>query len=178
MKVLVVIDMQNDFIDGSLGTDEAQRIVPSVANKIKNFHGKIFLTRDTHFENYLNTFEGKKLPVKHCLSGSHGWMINKEIMNALPYDLKDGEELMIINKGSFGWLNWECDMPKEEIEEIELCGLCTDICVVSNALILRAKFPNTKIVVDARCCAGVTPEKHKAALEVMKSCQIDVINED
>lgn len=168
--VLIVIDMQNDFIDGSLGTPEAQAIVPKVKEKIKKYKkaGKdIIFTKDTHFENYLDTFEGKNLPVEHCIKGTEGWKINKEL-NTKVY-------ANVIHKKTFGYLDWNVHI--NNYESIEIVGLCTDICVISNALILRAWFPNSTITVDASCCAGVTPEKHKAALEVMKSCQIEVINE-
>ena len=166
MKVLVVVDMQNDFIDGALGTKEAEAIVPFVADKIRNFDGMVLSTRDTHFENYLETQEGKNLPVKHCIKGTDGWQI-------VP-GLETGN-CEYIDKPTFGWLNWN---GFDEKDELELIGVCTDICVVSNALILKAKYPEAAISVDASCCAGVTPEKHKAALETMKSCQIDVCGED
>lgn len=167
--VLIVIDMQNDFIDGSLGTPEAQAIVPKVKEKIEKYKeaGKdVIFTKDTHFENYLDTFEGKNLPVEHCIKGTEGWEINKELNTKVHTN--------IIHKRTFGYLDW--DIHIDDNKTIEIIGLCTDICVVSNALILRAIFPNNIITVDASCCAGVTPEKHKAALEVMKSCQIEVIN--
>ena len=166
MKVLVVVDMQNDFIDGALGTKEAEAIVPFVADKIRNFDGMVLSTRDTHFENYLETQEGKNLPVKHCIKGTDGWQI-------VP-GLETGN-CEYIDKPTFGWMNWN---GLDEKDELELIGVCTDICVVSNALILKAKYPEAAISVDASCCAGVTPEKHKAALETMKSCQIDVCGED
>lgn len=167
MKTLIVVDMQNDFIDGSLGTVEAQAIVPNVKRKIEEYRNrgdKVIFTRDTHDENYLDTPEGKKLPVKHCIKGTHGW------------EIADGLEFpgcTYINKPSFGWLNWD----GMRLEEIEMVGLCTDICVVSNALILKATFPEAEITVDAGCCAGVTPQTHKAALETMKMCQICVVGE-
>lgn len=173
MKTLIVVDMQNDFIDGSLGTKEAQGIVPNVRKKIKEYADrgdKIIFTRDTHDENYLNTPEGKELPVKHCIQGTHGW----QIAGGLGTD-----PMICIDKGTFGWIHW--DETKEtyglEMSEIEIIGLCTDICVVSNALILKAAFPDARITVDARCCAGVTPETHRAALETMKMCQIHVLDE-
>ena len=167
-KVLIVIDMQNDFIDGSLGTKEAQTIVPTVKEKIKEYQKRgdnIIFTRDTHQIDYLNTPEGKKLPVEHCIYGTHGWQIAKEL---------EVEGATYIDKPTFGWSHWE---EQKFDNEIELIGLCTDICVVSNALILKAVFPELKITVDASCCAGVTPQTHKSALETMKMCQIDIINE-
>lgn len=164
MKTLVVIDMQNDFINGSLGTKEAVDIVEKVKNKIAEYAksgNKIIYTRDTHFDDYLSTPEGKKLPVVHCVKGTHGW----QIADGLYVDGSD-----IIDKPSFGYTEWG----KYDFDKIELIGLCTDICVVSNALILKALFPNAEISVDASCCAGVTPETHNAALDTMKMCQIDI----
>ena len=167
MKALIVIDMQNDFIDGSLGTSEAQAIVGRVKDKIEQYRqsgDKIIFTRDTHGENYLETSEGKKLPVVHCVKDTYGWQIADGLCS-------DNDE--IIDKPSFGWTGWG----KYEFSDIEIIGLCTDICVVSNALILRALFPDAEITADASCCAGVTPATHKAALETMKMCQINVIGE-
>ena len=168
MKTLIVVDMQNDFIDGALGTPEAQAIVPNVKKKIEEYDARedaIVFTRDTHFENYLETNEGKNLPVKHCIMGTHGWQIADGL--EVPY-------ARYLNKPTFGWLGWKSF---DFDDEIEIVGLCTDICVVSNALILKAMFPEIKITVDASCCAGVTPESHKAALQTMKMCQINVIGE-
>lgn len=168
-KTLIVIDMQNDFIDGSLGTKEAQAIVPNVKKKILEYRDRgdrILFTRDTHDADYLNTPEGKILPVEHCIRGTHGW----EIAEGLETDGAD-----YIDKPTFGWTHWK---ERTLTDTIELVGLCTDICVVSNALILKATFPEAEIIVDADCCAGVTPEKHRAALEVMKSCQIEVTGEE
>lgn len=164
MKTLIVIDMQNDFINGSLGTKEAQAIVPKVKSKIQKYAdsgNRIIYTRDTHGEDYLETAEGKKLPVKHCIEGTVGWQIPDELLVENPF---------IINKPNFGYPNWW----QFDFDEIELIGLCTDICIVSNALILKALFPEIPISVDADCCAGVTPETHRAALETMKMCQIDI----
>lgn len=164
-KTLIVVDMQNDFIDMALGTPEAIKIVPMVKSKIDeciNNGYEIIYTRDTHGEDYLNTPEGKKLPVPHCIKGTKGWQI------------ADGlyvEGSKIIDKPNFGWQNWA----DEELEDVELIGLCTDICVVSNALIIKTLFPNAIVKVDSTCCAGVTPESHDAALITMKMCQIDVI---
>lgn len=170
-KILVVIDMQNDFINGSLGTDEAQAIVDNVVNKIREYEPiNIYATRDTHKENYLETSEGKCLPVIHCVKDTYGWQIRDEIAEAMP-------EAKIVDKPTFGSTDLADILyarnDKNEIE-IELVGLCTDICVVSNALLLKAKMPEVKISVDSSCCAGVTPETHKSALDTMKMCQIVV----
>lgn len=167
-KTLIVVDMQNDFIDGALGTKEAQAIVPNVKKKIEEYkaHGdNVVFTRDTHFSNYLETNEGRHLPVEHCIEGTHGWQIRDELFI---------EPMPIVDKLTFGNLNWKSFF---EFEEVELVGLCTDICVVSNALILKAMYPEINITVDASCCAGVTPESHQAALTTMKMCQINVIGE-
>ena len=168
MKTLIVVDMQNDFIDGALGTKEAQAIVPNVKKKIEEYKARgdeIIFTRDTHFDGYLETNEGKHLPVKHCIRGTHGWQVSDDIGNGVGYE--------VIDKITFGYDGWD----GFDFEEVELVGLCTDICVVSNALILKAQFPKINITVDASCCAGVTPESHKAALTTMKMCQINVIGE-
>lgn len=175
MNVLVVVDMQNDFIDGSLGTPEACSIVRPVCEKIKSFEGKIYVTLDTHQDNYLETFEGKRLPVEHCIQGTDGWILNPLVRDALK-----GQDYTFIEKPTFGTTQLGSSLQMLTVEnkgdfEIEIIGLCTDICVVSNALMLRAKFPDVKITVDASCCAGVTPESHAAALTTMKMCQIDVI---
>ena len=166
-KTLIVIDMQKDFIDGTLGTKEAQGIVQRVKAKIETYQAngdEIIFTRDTHQSNYLQTNEGKHLPIEHCIEETKGWRIPTEL---------DIPEAIHINKPTFGYLQWE----KYQLEEVEIVGLCTDICVVSNALILKAVYPEIKITVDASCCAGVTPESHVAALTTMKMCQIEVINE-
>lgn len=175
MKILIVVDMQNDFIDGSLGTPEAQAIIPKVKEKIEEYRKNnypILFTRDTHYENYLETQEGKNLPIKHCIKETEGWKIKEDL---------DCLDCAHVNKESFGWDFWGITLDPfytdiKDIEEIELVGVCTDICVVSNALILKSQFPETKITVDASCCAGTTVENHKAALKVMKSCQVNVIN--
>ena len=166
--------MQNDFIDGALGTKEAVAILPAVKSKIENFDGKVLFTRDTHESDYLSTQEGKNLPVEHCIKDTDGWQIHPEL------DALRKEEP--IDKPSFGsvalaQLLKTCDTYDEKIEEITLVGLCTDICVISNALLLKAAMPEVPITVDASCCAGVTPASHKNALEAMKMCQIKVINE-
>ena len=174
-KVLVVVDMQNDFIDGALGTKEAVEIVEKVASRIKSFEGKIFVTLDTHQDNYLETAEGQKLPVPHCIKMTKGWDLNERVMEALA-----GKDYKTIEKGTFGSTKLVEEVrqaAENNVIEIELIGLCTDICVVSNALLLKAYFPEVNMRVDAACCAGVTPMSHQAALETMKMCQIDVINE-
>lgn len=170
-KILVVIDMQNDFIDGALGTAEAQAIVERVEAKIKTYPAdRIYATRDTHGENYMETQEGKRLPVPHCIRGSRGWQICDRIASAMP-------SAVIVDKPTFGSTAL-AELLREENEkeelEIELVGLCTDICVVSNALLLKAYLPETAIRVDASCCAGVTPESHEAALRTMGMCQIGI----
>lgn len=175
-KILVVVDMQNDFIDGSLGTEEARNIVEPVCEKIIEFGGQIFVTQDTHSDNYLETLEGRHLPVEHCIANTEGWLINSFIRNALK-----SKNYAFIEKEIFGSMKLVDQiakiLDKGVKDSIEIVGLCSDICVVSNALMLRSAFPNTEITVDASCCAGVTPDKHKAAMEVMKSCQINVIGE-
>ncbi len=170
MKLLIVVDMQNDFIDGALGTKEAVEIVDNVKNKIAEYKkngDRVIFTRDTHQTDYLQTSEGKKLPVEHCIENTDGWKIAGEI---------DDVTLPHINKPNFGWLGWT-DMDMQGVKSIELIGLCTDICVVSNALILKAAYPDMPIAVDANCCAGVTLESHEAALLTMKMCQVDIIGE-
>lgn len=165
-KTLIVVDMQNDFIDGTLGTKEAVEIVPRVKEKIDSYiqaGDEVIYTRDTHQENYLETPEGKKLPVRHCIEGSKGWQIADGLYQ---------KGCLCIDKPCFGWPHWN----KLELEKVEMVGLCTDICVVSNALIIKAMFPEAEVSVDASCCAGVTPQTHQAALETMKMCQIDIKN--
>lgn len=172
-RFLVAVDLQKDFVDGALGTNEAQAIVPNAVKKIKSFDGKIFVTFDTHSENYLSTAEGKKLPVTHCVKGTDGWQLNADIQTAL-----DGKDYISVEKPTFGSVDLPKLIEKEangEEFEIELIGLCTDICVVSNALLLKANFPEAPIAVDSSCCAGVTPQAHKSALDTMKSCQIDIL---
>ena len=174
MRVLVVIDMQNDFIDGSLGTKEAQQIVPRVVEKVKNFDGYVLFTRDTHKEDYLNTQEGKKLPIEHCILSTHGWQICSQLdslRTETPID-----KVTFASVGLAQILKARNNY-NEKIESIKLVGLCTDICVISNALLLKAFLPETPIIVDAACCAGVTPESHQQALQAMKMCQIEIINE-
>ena len=172
MNILVVVDMQNDFISGALGTAEAKLIVNGVKEKAENFEGLIFFTRDTHFEDYMNTQEGKKLPVPHCIKGTWGWEICDELKEL-------SETTEICDKPTFGSVELMESIKElsleEEIESITLLGLCTDICVISNAMLLKAALPETKIIVDGTLSAGVTPISHKNALEAMKMCQIEVI---
>ena len=173
-KLLVVVDMQNDFINGSLGTNEAQSIVPNVKAKIEEYHRneqEIIFTRDTHNADYLKTQEGRNLPVEHCIKGTEGWQI-ADVLNA-----DKMATYSHIDKPSFGFTKWNLRNSIAECDEIELVGLCTDICVISNALLLKAFYPETKITVDASCCAGVTPQSHKNALEAMKMCQINIVGE-
>lgn len=172
-NILVVVDIQNDFVDGALGTPEAVAIIDKAASKIQDFDGDIFVTYDTHFENYMSTLEGQKLPVPHCIKGTNGWQLNDKIAKALK-----GKNYKAIEKLTFG----SVDLPNliketigEDTAQITLIGLCTDICVVSNALLLKANLLDCEIFVDAACCAGVTPETHNAALDTMRCCQINVI---
>ena len=168
MKILVVVDMQNDFINGSLGTPEAVAIVPQVIKKIKEYEetgDRIIYTKDTHFENYLDTSEGAKLPVEHCIKGTVG--------HDIPADILRSHEL-IFEKPTFGSLELAEYLHTVEFDELELIGLCTDICVISNALIIKAHFPEKVVTVDSSCCAGVTPDTHSAALTTMRMCQIKV----
>lgn len=167
-KTLIVVDMQKDFIDGALGTKEAVAIVENVKKKIARYQqngDEIIFTRDTHQSDYLNTNEGKNLPVEHCIEGTEGWKIQEglEVPGAI-----------YIDKPTFGYLNWK----EYNLEEVEMVGLCTDICVVSNALIIKATYPEIQVSVDANCCAGVTPESHMAALTTMKMCQVKVTGEN
>lgn len=166
-KTLIVVDMQKDFIDGALGTKEAVAVVENVKRKIASYRAngdEIIFTRDTHQPDYLDTSEGKYLPVMHCIEGTKGWEIYEGLMV---------EGAKVVNKPTFGYLNWA----DYRFEEVELIGLCTDICVVSNALIIKAMYPEIRVSVDAACCAGVTPESHEAALTTMKMCQVEVIGE-
>lgn len=173
-KYLIVVDMQKDFVNGALGTAEAEAILPRVVEKVYNFDGEVFFTRDTHFENYLSTSEGKMLPVEHCIKGTAGWELMEELEK---YRVDNG--CQTYDKLTFGSKELSQDLCKlyeeQGIESIEFIGLCTDICVVSNVLMTKAFLPEVEIKVDAACCAGVTPEKHVAALETMRSCQIVVI---
>lgn len=184
-KILIIIDCQNDFIDGSLRNEEAMKAVPNIVKKINEFNGDyILVTMDTHENNYLNTNEGKILPVIHCIKDTEGWKLNKDIQKAiqLTEGRNNGNRVIYFEKPTFGsvllseFILLDSEMAGDL--EIEFVGFCTDICVVSNALIVKAAtYSRSTIYVDASCCAGVTPEKHKAALETMKSCQINIINE-
>ena len=172
--ILIVVDIQKDFVDGALGTAEAVAMIDNAAKKIRDFNGDIFVTYDTHFENYMETAEGGKLPVPHCIKNTAGWQLNEDIAKAL-----EGKKFTSVEKLTFG----STELPSlvknvvgDEDFDITLIGLCTDICVVSNALILKANFPEKDIYVDAACCAGVTVETHNAALTTMKMCQINVID--
>ena len=170
MNYLIVVDMQNDFIDGALGSAEAVAILPHVKAKIENFDGKILFTRDTHETNYLTTQEGRNLPVEHCIKGTDGWQIHPEL------ELLRKTEA--IDKPTFGSTALVHLLQRaQDLESVELIGLCTDICVISNAMLIKAAFPEIPVTVDAKCCAGVTPASHKNALDAMKMCQIKVVNE-
>lgn len=168
--LLIVVDMQNDFIDGALGTKEAVLIVPNVKKKIEEFRGRVIFTRDTHFENYLETQEGKNLPVKHCIKGTNGWQIRNEL-DAL-------RKTEAIDKVTFGSSELGSKLVKldeeEKIDSITIIGLCTDICVISNAMIAKAFLPEVPIIIDAKCCAGVSVETHENALKAMEVCQIKI----
>lgn len=171
-KFLIIVDMQKDFVDGALGSKEAVAIVGNVVKKIESFDGEIFVTFDTHFENYMESAEGKKLPVPHCIKGTEGWQLDSKVAEALK-----GKAYTPVEKLTFG----SVDLPgmlksaaDGEDFSVELVGLCTDICVVSNALLLKAHFPEAEITVDSSCCAGVTPASHQAALTTMGFCQINV----
>lgn len=197
-KILVIVDMQNDFVTGTLGTKEAKAIVPEAVRKYKKYmkdpDAYVIFTRDTHGHDYLRTNEGIRLPIEHCIEDTDGWNIIPEFRKVT----SDPDKLLILNKNTFGstilptfikgiignsYMNGSLDLESFEDYknnivpkvEIEIIGLCTDICVVSNALILKAAFPENKITVDAKCCAGTTPETHEAALKVLESCQVDVI---
>ena len=167
MKFLIVVDMQVDFINGALGSKDAEAIVPAVLKKVKEFDGKIIFTRDTHENTYPDTQEGRKLPISHCIKGSDGWRICDTLR---PY------AVTVVDKPTFGSMA----LPEiisgygQSVDEIELCGLCTDICVISNAMILKAAFPEARITVDGAACAGVTPESHATALAAMRAVQIEV----
>ncbi|MBQ2694768.1 MAG: cysteine hydrolase [Clostridia bacterium] len=173
MNFLIVIDMQNDFIDGVLGTKEAVAILPAVKEKIKNFNGRVLFTRDTHESDYLSTQEGQNLPVEHCMRDTHGWQINAEL-DALRKE--EPIDKPVFGSVALGQLLKAYDTYEEKIESITLVGVCTDICVISNAMLIKSFLPETPIFVDAACCAGVTPESHERALDAMAVCQIKVLN--
>lgn len=172
MKYLVVVDMQKDFVDGALGTKDAQTIVPNVVKAIQRFQGKIIYTKDTHEENYLDTQEGRNLPVVHCVKGTDGWQLDAQVAAV------QDSEAAVFEKETFGSkqlaLYLQQANEKETIEEIVFIGLCTDICVISNAMLVKAFLPEVPVTVWKDCCAGVTPESHNNALEAMKICQIRV----
>ena len=170
MKTLIVVDMQNDFIDGALANPAAAAIIPNMVEYIKNFGGDIICTRDTHYTDYLLTQEGRKLPIPHCICDTKGWELNDAIFDAVCKD-----DFVVVDKEYFGDISTICRELYSDVNEIYLCGTCTDICVISIALNLKAKYPETKIYCLGNLCAGVTPESHEAALTVMKMCQIEVI---
>ena len=173
-NILIAVDLQNDFISGCLGSSEAIAIAPIAAQKIRDFSGEILFTMDTHFDDYLSSQEGKRLPIPHCIKGTDGWQLCPEIA-----PLQNGRP--VFEKSAFGSEELaaylKCENQKERIDQIILLGVCTDICVISNAMLFKAFMPEVPITVDASCCAGVTPESHKNALEAMKCCQINIINE-
>ena len=177
-ELLVVVDMQNDFITGVLGTEEAKKIVTKVCDTIEGWNGDIVMTRDTHQDNYLNTAEGKMLPVPHCIQNSDGWQINEDVMKAYTKTngASSGHFFAIIDKPTFGSLVLANEVGYIHYDRIVFCGVCTDICVLSNAMIVRAVLPEAEIIVDASCCAGVSPESHKIALDAMAPCNIKIIN--
>ena len=175
-KLLVVVDMQKDFVDGALGSAEAVECVPHVCNKIRAFDGKIIVTFDTHSEDYMNTREGKRLPVPHCINGTYGHQLNKFIVAALVDAENDGKKTAIVMKPTFGSTALPELIRSKGYDYIELCGLCTSICVISNALLLKAEYPEVDMAVDAACCACVSEETHNAALTAMATCQIDILN--
>lgn len=169
---LIVVDMQKDFVDGALGSQEAVAIVPNAAEKIRAFDGKIYVTFDTHFADYMDTQEGKKLPVPHCIKDTDGWKLDKQIEAALA-----GKDFVRVEKNTFGAKHLPkmiADDACGENFDVLLIGICTDICVVSNALLLKANFPEMEISVNKCCCAGVTPALHDAAITTMQSCQINI----
>ncbi|MBE6629160.1 MAG: cysteine hydrolase [Ruminococcaceae bacterium] len=171
MKLLIVVDMQNDFIDGALGTPEAVAILPHVKERIENFDGKVIFTRDTHLENYMETQEGAHLPVPHCIKNTHGWQIRAELDALRTTDPLD--------KITFGSRELVDVIGREkDLESITFLGLCTDICVISNVLLTKVFYPEIPLFVDAKGCAGVTPQSHRNALDAMKMCQIAIENDN
>ena len=177
MRFLIVVDMQKDFVDGVLGTKEAQEIVPAVCEKIRTFDGEVIVTKDTHKSNYIETQEGTYLPVPHCIEGTYGWELNDMVYDAIAK--RDDIVVYTVTKPTFGSVELGHRLAAhgaEKIEEVVLIGLCTDICVISNAMLLKAFLPEVKVTVDAACCAGVTPESHENALRAMKMCQVNIEN--
>ena len=172
-QILITVDMQNDFIDGALGSREAVAIVPAVKERLKTFDGDVYFTRDTHGKDYLQTQEGKKLPIPHCIEGTHGWQITDAL---LPYV----QNATVIDKPTFGSValaqHLKAVHEKEPIASVTLVGLCTDSCVISNAMLIKATLPEVTVRVDAACCAGVTPHSHQTALDAMRACQIEIEN--
>lgn len=175
-KLLIVVDMQNDFITGSLGTAEAEAVVPGVLQKIRQYQAEnapVILTMDTHTEEYLDTLEGRNLPVKHCIRDTDGWKLQRDVQSLIT-----GRPYTVYEKAAFGSSAFAADLVSgtyDDVKSVELIGLCTDICVISNALLVKTFLPEVRILVDASCCAGVTPESHKNALNAMKMCQIEII---
>ncbi len=175
-NILIVVDMQNDFVDGALGTPEAVAILPAVTEKIRNHKGRIIFTRDTHADDYMATREGRHLPVPHCIKDTKGWEIHSTVWSAIP----EGKEVSVIDKPTFG--STELAHTLEElhrqspISQVTLIGICTDICVISNAMLVKATLPEADVVIDAACCAGVTPESHANALRAMQMCQMEIVN--
>ncbi len=171
--ILVVVDMQNDFVDGALGSSAAQAIVPKVVEKIQNFPGTVLFTRDTHETDYLQTQEGKNLPVPHCIRNTNGWQLCPAVEQ-----LRRTEPLDKVTFGSrqLGELLCRMDL-QQAVSSVTLVGLCTDICVISNAMLVKAFLPEVPVIVDAACCAGVTPESHQTALDAMRACQIKIEND-
>ena len=170
-KYLIVVDMQNDFISGALGTAEAEAILPNAVKKAREFSATVIFTKDTHDENYLNTQEGKFLPVKHCIKGTRGWQLAAELQ-----EIQEQKNCLVIEKPVFGSVALAQilleEYQKDRLGSAELIGLCTDICVISNALLIKSYMPELPVTVDTACCAGVSPDKHNAALKTMESCQI------
>lgn len=178
-KILVIVDMQNDFVTGCLGNDMTKAVLPKIVNKLKEHYQEydaIYMTRDIHFDNYMETLEGKKLPIPHCLKDGNGKNISKELWDVVKELREKRRFIKVVDKHTFAskelvdYLSVTCGVN----DEIELCGVCTDICVVSNAICLRAELPNTVIKVDGNCCAGTTMDNHNSALVTMASCQIDI----
>ena len=167
-KLLAVIDMQNDFIDGTLGTREAVEITDRVAAKIVDFEGEVVFTLDTHTQNYFNTQEGINLPIMHCIKGTHGWELSSKLKPL-------SQNCIIFEKPSFGSVEFGKYVSDSGFDEVYLIGLCTDICVISNAMLIKAFAPETKVIVDSSCCAGTTKQNHENALSAMKMCQIEIL---